>query len=105
MYLRPRTPFEKFLVQEQISTQDDMGRAKVEFVTCGELVAAIDTVNPKDAEKFSAQIHQISHVLIARHKRAKIGDRLVKGEAIYLIKHVEESIGFVLYYVERRFDL
>ena len=108
MYLRPRNAFERFLVQSKVSRADSSGRVTVEFKDNGFLFAAIDTLHPHEVEKWRALKHQVDVVLIQHggEKSANIGDRLIGGARIFLIQHVEPTLGgWHLYYCQERFDL
>ena len=111
MYLRPRSIFEKLLVEEKITRLETNGRQAVEYKSTGaEIFGVIASAEPHEREKFKSLKHEITHLVIQKlgHEKAKIGDRLVKEDKKYLIKGVDNPAGlgqFYVYYVEERNDL
>ncbi|MBQ3450750.1 MAG: hypothetical protein IJL12_08895 [Selenomonadaceae bacterium] len=108
MYLRVRNAFERFLVQRKVSRADSNGRVLVEFKDAGVLFAALDTLRPHEVDKWRALKHQVDVVLIQHggEAPAQIGDRLIGGARIFLVQHVEPTLGgWHIYYCEERHDL
>lgn len=111
MYLRPRTIMEKFLVEEKRTRIADNGRQTIEFVPTGEMIlGVISIVEPHEVEKWKATKHDVTHSIVQHlgHIKAKVGDRLVKGDKIYIVQAIDEPVGigqFFVYYVNERADL
>ena len=108
MYLRPRQIGEKFIVEEKITRVDETGRAVVEFKPKGEILfGVLSQLNPKEVEKWQGTKHFASDVIIQKFGRtkAKVGDKLINGETVYLIQSIEEVAGWRLYYVKERGDM
>ena len=110
MYLRPRQLFEKFLVEEVQSRADSNGRVVKSFVSSGELFGCISTILPNEAEKLAGLKHKATHKIVVRFGRSevKIGDKLIRGDKIYLIEAVDDisRLGqFTVIYVTERGDL
>lgn len=110
MYLRPRSIYEKLLIEEKRTRIDPSGRQVVEFKPTGEeILGVVSTAEPADREKFKSLRHEVSHVIIQHLSRlkAKVGDRLVKGDKIYYVEATDEPAGlgqWYLYWVSERFD-
>ena len=103
MYLRPRSPFEKFLVHEKITRLDEIGRQVVEFKPTGEILfGVISITNATEVEKYKALRHEVSHTIVQRGGRimARVGDLLVKEDGKYLA-----GGQWYYYWVNRRNDL
>ena len=111
MYLRPRSIFEKLIVEEKLTRVASNGRVEVEFkATSAEIFGVIASAEPHEREKFKSLKHEITHTVIQKlgHVKAKVGDRLVKEDKKYLVKSVDNPAGlgqFYIYYVEERNDL
>ena len=110
MYLRPRSPFEKFLVHEKITRLDEIGRQVVEFKPTGEILFGVVSItNATEVEKYKALRHEVSHTIVQRGGRimARVGDLLVKEDGKYLVQDVETVAGgqWYYYWVNRRNDL
>ena len=111
MYLRPRQIFQKFLVEEKRTRVNDIGRQVIEFVATGEeIFGVVSSINPKEAERFKAVAHNVDTVIVQHRGRvkAKVGDRLVKENKIYLVQAIDDVVGrgeFFLYFCNERFDL
>lgn len=110
MYLRPRSIYEKLLIEEKRTRIDPSGRQVVEFKPTGEeILGVVSTAEPADREKFKGMKREVSHVIIQHLSRlkAKVGDRLVKGDKIYYVEATDEPAGlgqFYLYWVSERYD-
>lgn len=108
MYLRPRQVFSRFVVEESVACVDEGGRVVKSFQYAGELFGAVTSVNPHEAEKFHGLKHDVTHKIVARWGRVdlKSGDKLIRGDEIYLVNAVEDVVGqFTIVYVTRRGDL
>ena len=111
MYLRPRSLFEKLLVEEKLTRVASNGRVEIEYKATGaEIFGVIASAEPHEIEKWKSLKHEVTHVIIQHlgHIRAQIGDRLVKEDKKYLIKGVDNPAGigqFYTYFVEERNDI
>ena len=108
MYLRPREVFSRFLVEESVSRVDEGGRVVKDFQPVGELFGALTSTNPHEVEKFHGLKHDATHKIVVRWGRVdlKAGDRLVRGDEIYLVQAAEDAAGqFTIVYVTKRGDL
>ena len=110
MYLRPRSIYEKLQIEEKITRLNETGRQVVEFKPTGEeILGVVSTAEPADREKFKGLKHEVSHVIIQHLSRlkAKVGDRLIKGDKIYYVEATDEPAGFgqwYLYWCSERYD-
>ena len=101
MYLRPRSVFEKFLVEEKITRLDERGRQSIEFKPTGEILfGVISITDALEVEKYTALHHEVSHTIVQRGGRpmARVGDLLVKEDKKYLVQDVENVAGMGQWY-------
>lgn len=111
MYLRPRSIFTKFLVEEKINRLDARGRQEVDFKSTGEQIfAVVSSAEPKERERWHALGHTVTHEVIQRlgRIRAKVGDLLVSGDKKFLVQAIDDpaALGqWYIYYCEERFDI
>ena len=110
MYLRPRSLFEKFLVEEKRTRIAADGRQIVEFVPSGEeILGVISTIETFEREKFKGTKREASHGIVQRLGRikAKAGDRLISGDRKFIVSHIDNPGGlsqWYVYWVQQRFD-
>ena len=110
MYLRPRSIYEKFLIEEKRTRIDPNGRQVTEFKPTGEeILGVVSTAEPADREKFKGLKHEVDSVIIQKlgRTKAKVGDRLIKGSKIYYVEAIDNPAGlgqFYLYWCSERFD-
>lgn len=110
MYLKPRQVCEKYLVEEKLTRINEAGRQVIEFKPTGDIIlGAVSALTKYEIEKWKSLKHTVDKVIIQHlgHAKAKVGDRLTKGNKKFLVQAVEDIIGagqFFLYYVEERFD-
>lgn len=111
MYLRARSLFEKFLVEEKRTRIAPDGRQIVEFVPSGEeILGVISTIETFEREKFKGVRNECDHAIVQKlgHIKAKIGDRLIAANKVYLIKEIDNPGGlsqWYVYWVAERRDL
>ena len=111
MYLRPRSVFEKFIVEERIKNLDDRGSPIVRFRPTGEILfGVISITTPVEVEKYKTLRHEISHFIVQRggYVKAKVGDLLVKEDKKFLVQAIENVAGmgqWYYYLVNERHDL
>lgn len=104
-------PFEKYLVEEKRTRISPEGRQLVEYVATGEEVLGVTSIiSPHEAEKWRALKLTVDTVIAQRlgHVKAKVGDRLVKGDEVYLVQAVKNIAGlgqWYLYFTQRRCDV
>lgn len=110
MYLKPRSIFERFIVEEKQTRIDNMGRQEVEFKATGEeILGVLSTIETFEREKFKGLKHECSHGIVQRlgHVKAKVGDRLVSGNRKFYVVAIDNPAGisqWYVYYVSERFD-
>ena len=106
-YLRPRSLFEKFLVREKVTSQNEIGRVIVEFKDTDEIIfGLISRADYKEVEKYKSTHHEATHVVVSRgNVKAKIGDMLVKVDRKFLVTAVETIADWVNYFIVERKDL
>ena len=108
MQLRPRQLFDKFLVEGAVTRVDESGRVVKDFQPVGELFGCLTSTNPHETEKFHGLKHDVTHKIVARWGRVelKIGDKLIRGDEIYLVQATEDVVRqFTIVYVTKRGDL
>lgn len=111
LYLKPKSIFEKFLVERKRDRISEIGRQKNEYVATGdEILGVISSLKTNEVEKFKSLKHDVDCVIIQKlgMVKAEIGDRLVKADRKYHVEAVENAAGlgqFYFYYCNSRFDL
>lgn len=108
MYLKPRQVFENILVESATSRVDEIGRVVKVFEPCGRIFGCITKFLPSENEKFHGIKHNVTHKIVARWGSiaAKVGDKLISGDKIFLVEAVDDALGqFAIYFVTQRGDL
>lgn len=111
LYLKPKSIFEKFLVERKRDRISEIGRQKNEYVATGdEILGVISSLKTNEVEKFKSLKHDVDCVIIQKlgAVKANIGDRLIKADRQYHVEAVENAAGlgqFYFYYCNSRFDL
>lgn len=111
MYLRPRSIFEKFLVEEKLTRINEIGRQVVEYKPTGEeLFGVVSSAAPLEIERWKQLSHDVTHTIVQKLGRihAKVGDRLVKEDKIYLVEAIDNPAGlgqWYIYFVKERADV
>lgn len=107
MLMRPRSLFDKYIVEEKITRVNEIGRQVVEYKPNGEIInGCISQTNPAEVEKYKLLRHEITHVIISKGKiKAKEGDLLIKIDKKYLVQNVEQIADWTNYFVKERRDL
>lgn len=111
MYLKPRSIFERFLIERKQTRISDTGRQAIEYSATGdEILGVISSLKQNEVEKFKALKHEVDCVIIQRLGaiKANVGDRLVKADRKYYVESVENPAGvsqFYLYFCNERKDV
>lgn len=111
MYLRPGNLIKDFVIEPVKRTVTTKGRAQTAYdtETRDVLRGVIASADAKAVARYSQTEHPCTHQIVQRGgKKAKPGDRLVRGHAYYYIIGVDNiaEMGIAtLYYVEERLDL
>lgn len=102
---------ERLQISERRVRLSDLGRQEVSFeLTGGEVIGVVASATPYEREKLKSLKHEVTHVVIQRlgSAKAKVGDRLIKGEKIFYVEAVENPAGlgqWFIYYCNERCDL
>ena len=111
MYLRPGNLIKDFIIEPIAHGKNSSGRAKASYDTesAAVLRGVIADASPDAVQRYSQTNHTCTHQIAQKGgKRAKEGDRLVRGHSMYYILGVDEigELGIAsIYYVEKRADL
>ena len=111
MYLRPRNVFEKFIVEEKVSSLDERGSRIARFEPTDKILfGVISITTPVEVEKYKKLRHEVSHFIVQHggSQKANVGDLLVKEDKKYLVQAVENIAGmgqWRYYLVNERNDL
>lgn len=111
MYLRPRSMFSRFVVEEKVTRINDMGRQVIEYVPTGEeILGVLSTIETFEREKFKHLSHEVKWGIVQRlgRPKAKVGDKLICGDKVYIVETVDNPANLSQWYVywcSERFDL
>lgn len=109
MYLRERGLFEKYPVEERITRIGEFGRQVAEFKLTDRVIFGLqEHLSPEEKERWRGLKHVADSCILERgnNPKAKVGDKLIKGERKYLISAVEPiGIFWTQYFVTERHDL
>ena len=111
MYLRPGNLFKEFIIENDAEVIGAYGRPKPVYNQDGArtLRGCLADASREDRERWDQLHHRVTHTIVQRGRpRAKVENKLVLGERVFLICAVEDCGGLgltTIYYAEERTDV
>lgn len=109
MYLRPGNLYKEFVISSGTETVGSFGRPKASYEeTMRTLEGCLAKADPTEVERWKQMQHPITHTIEqAGAPKAKVGDKLIMGERVFLIQGLDDCGGLglaTLYFAEERLD-